>query len=67
MQELEDALNVSMCGHFLIMLATMCFAAFSGVTVQYKSYILPFYYFPASEIYTLTFRKLLNVIFHSWY
>jgi hypothetical protein len=36
MQQLEDALNVSLCGNFLIMLATMCFAAFSAVTVQYK-------------------------------
>ena len=37
MQLLEDALNVSLCGHFLILLAAMCFAAFSVVTVQYKS------------------------------
>jgi hypothetical protein len=34
MQQLEDALNVSLCGHFLIVLATMCFAAFSVVTVR---------------------------------
>jgi hypothetical protein len=33
-QQLEDALNVSLCGHFLILLATMCIAAFSGVTVS---------------------------------
>jgi hypothetical protein len=46
MQEVEDALNVSLCGHFLIMLATMCFAAFSVVTVQYKSYILSFMLIP---------------------
>ncbi|GFG41080.1 hypothetical protein Cfor_07917, partial [Coptotermes formosanus] len=32
MQQLEDALNVGLCGHFLILLATMCFAAFSLVT-----------------------------------
>jgi hypothetical protein len=36
MQHLEDALNVSLCGHFLILLATTCFAAFSAVTVEYK-------------------------------
>jgi len=36
MQQLEDALNVSLCGHFLIALATMCFAAFSVITVQYR-------------------------------
>jgi len=40
MQQLEDALNVSLCGHFLIALATMCFAAFSVVTVQYKTFFL---------------------------
>jgi hypothetical protein len=34
MQQLEDALNVGLCGHFLILLAIMCFAAFSVVTVQ---------------------------------
>jgi len=34
MQQLEDALNISLCGHFLILLATMCFAAFSVVMVQ---------------------------------
>ncbi|GFG34088.1 hypothetical protein Cfor_11250, partial [Coptotermes formosanus] len=32
MQQLEDALNVSLCGHFMLLLATMCFAAFSVVT-----------------------------------
>jgi hypothetical protein len=37
MQQLEDALTVSLCGQFLILLATMCFAAFSAVTVQYKN------------------------------
>ena len=37
MQQLEDALNVSLCGHFLIVLATLCFSAFSAVTVQYKN------------------------------
>jgi hypothetical protein len=36
MQQLEDALNIGLCGHFLISLATMCFAAFSVVTVQYN-------------------------------
>jgi len=34
MQQLEDALNVSLCGHFLILLAAMCLSAFSVVTVQ---------------------------------
>ena len=36
MQQLEDALNFSLCGTFLISMATMCFTAFSAVTVQYK-------------------------------
>jgi hypothetical protein len=35
-QQLEDALNFSLCGHFLILLVTMCTAAFSVVTVQYN-------------------------------
>jgi hypothetical protein len=35
MQRLEDVLNVSLCGHFPILLATMCFATFSVGTVQY--------------------------------
>ena len=34
MQQLEDALNISLCGHFLILLAAMCFSALSVVTVQ---------------------------------
>ena len=37
MQYLEDALSVSLCGHFVIVLVVMCFAAFSLVTVQYKN------------------------------
>jgi hypothetical protein len=37
MQQLEDAMNVSLCGHFVISLIAMCFAAFSVVTVQYKN------------------------------
>jgi hypothetical protein len=37
MQQLEDALNISLSGHFLILLVGMCFAAFSIVTVQYKN------------------------------
>jgi len=37
MQHLEDALNIGLCGHFLVLLATMCFAAFSAVTVRYKN------------------------------
>jgi len=36
MQQLEDALNFSLCGYFLILMVTMFFAAFSAVTVQYK-------------------------------
>jgi hypothetical protein len=44
MQQLENALNVSLCGHFLILVAMMCFTAFSVVTVQYKnSYVLLHY------------------------
>jgi hypothetical protein len=35
MQQLEDVLNASLCGHLLITLVTMCFTAFSAVTVQY--------------------------------
>jgi hypothetical protein len=38
MQQLEDALNVALCGQFLILLAAICFAAFSLVTVQYDSF-----------------------------
>jgi uncharacterized protein (DUF983 family) len=38
MQQLEIALNVSLWGHFLILLVTMCLAAFSVVTVQYENY-----------------------------
>ncbi|GFG38517.1 hypothetical protein Cfor_04920, partial [Coptotermes formosanus] len=32
MQQLEDALNIGLCGNFLISLAIMCFNAFSVVT-----------------------------------
>jgi hypothetical protein len=39
MQQVEDALNLFLCGHFLILLATMCFAAFSAVTVEYKTVV----------------------------
>ena len=35
MQQLEDALNASPSGHFLIVLVAMCFTGFSVVTVQY--------------------------------
>jgi len=38
MQQIEVALSVPVCGHFLIILATMCFASFSIVTVQYNKY-----------------------------
>ena len=44
MQHLEDALNVSLCGHFLIVLVSMCFAAFSLVTVQYKNRCMLLHY-----------------------
>jgi ABC-type arginine transport system permease subunit len=37
MQQMEGTLNIGLCGHFLILLATMCFAAFSVVTVQYTN------------------------------
>jgi len=36
MQQLEETLNVSVCGFFLISLAAMCIAAFSVVTVQFS-------------------------------
>jgi len=38
MQQLEDALNIGLCGHFLILLAILCMAAFSIVAVQYKNF-----------------------------
>ena len=38
MQQLEDALNIGLCGHFLIVLATLCLAAFSIVAVQYNKF-----------------------------
>ena len=38
MQQLEDALNIGLCGHFLILLAILCMAAFSVVAVQYKKF-----------------------------
>jgi hypothetical protein len=44
MQQMEDALDVSLCGHFLILLDKMCFAAFSVVTVEYMK--PPFYCSP---------------------
>jgi hypothetical protein len=34
MAALEDALNFGMCGLFLILLAALCFIAFSAVTVK---------------------------------
>ena len=43
MQQLEDSLNVVLCGHFLILLATMCFAAFSTVTVQQNDFCMLLY------------------------
>jgi hypothetical protein len=38
MQQLEDALNIALCGHFLIILATLCMAAFSVVAVKCKKF-----------------------------
>ena len=37
MQQLEDAQNIGLCGHFLISLADMCFAAFLWLrySIQY--------------------------------
>jgi hypothetical protein len=37
MQQLEDLLNIGLCGHFLVELATMCFSAFSALTVRYNN------------------------------
>jgi len=37
-QQLEDALNIGLCSHFLILLAILCMAAFSVVAVQYKKF-----------------------------
>jgi len=51
MQQLEDTLNVSLCGSFLIALAGMCFAAFSMVTVEYKNFILKNYRTVTPEIF----------------
>ena len=36
-QQLDDALNINLCGHFLISLVAMCFVAFSAVAVQYMN------------------------------
>jgi hypothetical protein len=36
MQQLEDALNIDLCGHFLTSLIATCLAAFSAVTVRLK-------------------------------
>jgi hypothetical protein len=33
-EALEDTMNVPLCGIFLVMLSTMCFAAFSAVMVM---------------------------------
>jgi hypothetical protein len=35
MAALEDTLNIGMCGLFLLLLAAICFVAFSAVTVKY--------------------------------
>jgi hypothetical protein len=37
MVELEDTMNVPLCGLFLILLLGMCFDAFSAVTVRCSS------------------------------
>jgi hypothetical protein len=34
LEALEDTMNVPLCGVFLVMLSTMCFDAFSAVTVK---------------------------------
>jgi hypothetical protein len=34
-QVLEDTMNLPLCGLFLLFLSSMCFAAFSAVTVKY--------------------------------
>jgi hypothetical protein len=36
MEELEDTMNLPLCGLFLILLLGMCFDAFSAVTVKYS-------------------------------
>ena len=38
MQQMESALNIGLCGHFLILLAILCMAAFSVVAVKYKKF-----------------------------
>jgi hypothetical protein len=53
MQQLEDALNIGLCGHFLITLAILCMAAFSVVAVQYKTF------FNTLKILTLEYNPLL--------
>jgi hypothetical protein len=35
MAALEDTLNIGMCGLFLLILAALCFIAFSAVTVKW--------------------------------
>jgi hypothetical protein len=36
MAALEDAMNITVCGLFLLLLSQICFDAFSAVTVQYS-------------------------------
>ena len=43
-RKMEDLLNIGLCGHFLIELATMCFSAFSAVTVQYNNCFVLLHY-----------------------
>lgn len=36
MDVLEDAMNLPLCGVFLILLTLLCFIAFSAITVMYS-------------------------------
>jgi hypothetical protein len=69
MQQLEDALNVSLCGKFLISVATMCIAAFSIVTVQYNnSWSFYHYKYQLCKIWGRVVRKMWTDRLHeiSW-
>jgi len=36
MAALEDTMNITLCGLFVLLLSQICFDAFSAVTVQYS-------------------------------
>jgi hypothetical protein len=52
MVALEDTLTFAMCGLFVIILAALCFIAFSAVTVEYS--------LPLGQIMIVTTQFLLT-------